>query len=357
MSSSTSSSDAISLWRRFFRFAAGTAVLAVGVVYAFVVLVDPFDTLPLSPPADRVPVSTNARFSFPALARSEKFDSANFGTSTSRLLRPDALNAEFGGRFANLAMNDATPYEQSRLMAVFRAEHPAARFVLVGLDVRYCMVGGADEKFTPRPFPEYMYGHSPWRGYREMLNLFAVQEAGKQFGILFRIKRQVYGSDGYASFVPPDSQYDPARAAMHLRDDGTMVPYGPHTGEASTWQYAAVDRLQAELAELAEATRRIVYFVPYNHRLMPPPGSPGMIIWQECKVRVAGLARRLPNTLAIDFMRPSPITSVDDNYWDGQHYRIGIADRIVRDLAAANHGEASADYEVLGGSAVASASR
>ena len=88
MSSSTSSSD----WRRFFRLAAGTAVLAVAVIYAFVVLVDPFDTLPLSPPADRVPEASNARFAFPSLARSDKFDSAIFGTSTSRLLRPAVLN-------------------------------------------------------------------------------------------------------------------------------------------------------------------------------------------------------------------------------------------------------------------------
>ena len=93
-------------------------------IYAFVVLVDPFDTLPLSPPADRVPVATNARFAFPALARSPKFDSAIFGTSTSRLLRPAVLNAAFGARFANLAMNAATAYEQSRLLG--RVPHGAS---------------------------------------------------------------------------------------------------------------------------------------------------------------------------------------------------------------------------------------
>jgi len=49
-------------------------------------------------------------------------------------------------------------------------------------------------------------------------------------------------------------------------------------------------------------------------------------------------------------MRPSPVTSVDDNYWDSLHYRIGVADRIVRDLAEANRGAASPDYLVLGGS-------
>src|SRR5271154_5411767 len=174
MSSSTSSSD----WRRFFRLAVGVGVLVAGAIYGFVVLVDPFDTLPLSPPADRVPVATNARFAFPSLARSDRFDSAIFGSSTSRLLRPVVLNAEFGAQFANLSMNAATAYEQSRLMAVFRTAHPAARVVLVGLDISYCMPGEAEVKFTPRAFPAWMYDGSLWRGYGEMFNLYALQEAG-----------------------------------------------------------------------------------------------------------------------------------------------------------------------------------
>ena len=164
-------------------------MLAVAIVYAFVVLVDPFDTLPLSPPVNRVPVATNARFAFPALARSDRFDSAVFGTSTSRLLRPVVLNAAFGARFVNLAMNAATAYEQTRLMAVFREAHPGAQQVLVGLDLAYCMPGLPELKFTPRPFPAWMYEGSRWRGYREMFNLYAVQEAGKEFGTLIGIRR------------------------------------------------------------------------------------------------------------------------------------------------------------------------
>lgn len=353
MSSSISSSD----WRRFFRLAVGTAVAVVAIVYAFVVLVDPFDTLPLSPSADRGPIADNQRFSYPALARSDKFDSAVFGTSTSRLLRPAALNAEFAARFANLAMNSATPYEQSRLMAVFRAAHPAARVVIVGVDQGYCLTGGTDEKFTPRPFPEWMYGHSPWLGYREMFNLYAVQSAGQQFGVLIGIKQPTYGHDGYANFLPSDSQYDPARVAEHLSWEGTLSPTGQHDGDPATWDYAAIDRLHRELAVFAPTTRRILYFVPYNHRLMPPADSIGMVTWRECKRRVGALAGQLPNTLAVDFMLPTSITTSDDNYWDGQHYRLAIADRIVRDLAAADRGETSPDYQVLGSSGVASARR
>src|ERR1700761_9237412 len=129
MSSSTSSSDRD--WRRFFRLFAGTAAAAVAVLYAFVVLVDPWGSLPINLPVDRVPVTSNQRFAYPVLARSPTFDSAIFGTSTSRLLRPSRLNPAFGARFANLAMNDATPYEMSQLMTVFAQAHPAAKMVLL----------------------------------------------------------------------------------------------------------------------------------------------------------------------------------------------------------------------------------
>jgi len=333
------------------------AAAIVAIVYAFVVLVDPFDTLPLSPNVDRGPIADNQRFSYPALARSDKFDSAVFGTSTSRLLQPATLNAEFGARFANLAMNSATPYEQSRLIAVFRSAHPTARFIIVGLDQGYCLTGGTDDKYTPRPFPEWMYGHNLWLGYREMFNLYAVQSAGQQFGVLIGIKPLPYGKDGYTNFLPPEWQYDPERVAAHLAWEGTLSPSGSHGGEPGTWDYAAIDRLRSELTPIAATTRRILYFVPYNYRLTPPGDSTGMAMLRECKRRVGELARQLPNTLAVDFMLPTPITTVDDNYWDGQHYRLAIADRIVQDLAAADRGETSPDFQILGASSVASARR
>jgi hypothetical protein len=357
MSSSTSSSDSIALWRRFFRIAAGTAALVAAMVYAFVVLVDPFDILPLSPPADRVPVASNARFAFPSLARSEKFDSAIFGTSTSRLLRPVMLNPEFDARFANLAMNDSTVYEQSRLLSVFAQAHPAAKVVLFGLDIRYCVTGDSFQILTPRPFPEWMYGDNLWRGYREMFNLYAVQEAGQEFGILIGIKRRNLGLDGYTSFVPPDSQYDSARVAEHLRKAGTMIPPGIRHGAAASWRYPALEQLESDMRQFAAGTRKILFFVPYNHTILPPPGSPAALAWTECKQRAARLAAQIPNSLAVDFMRPSPITSNDDNYWDELHYRLAIGDQIARDLAAAARGEASPDYRVLVADQVESAQR
>ena len=349
MSSSTSSSESPPSWRRFFRLAVGTTAISVAVLYAFIILVDPWGSLPLSLPLDRTPVTSNQRFAYPVLARSKTFDSAIFGTSTSRLLRPADLDPAFGARFANLAMNDATPYEMSRLMGVFTRAHPAARMVVLGVDSPWCVTGDSYNKLSPRAFPEWMYQPNRWPGYARMFNLFALQEAAKAFAVLTGLKPPDMGRDGYTRFVPPDDQYDAARAAAHLQEAVPRIPGGDRTGAAANWRFPALEELQDGLAALPAATVKILFFVPYNHRLLPPPNSDGSSVWEECKRRVAGLADTIPNVMVADFMRPSPITTVDENYWDPLHYRTRVAGQIARDLVAADHGTASPDYRLMRG--------
>jgi hypothetical protein len=349
MSSSTSSSEPSGPWRRFFRLATGVAAFAVTVLYAFIVLVDPWGSLPLGLPLDRVPVTSNQRFAYPTLARSPTFDSAIFGTSTSLLLRPTVLDPALNARFANLSMNSATPYEISRLMDVFAEAHPAAKMIMVGVDSTWCGTGDSYQKLTPRPFPEWMYRQNRWRGYMEVFNLFAVQEAAKAFAVLTGLKQPDMGRDGYRRFVPPDDRYDAARAAVHLRDEGPRVPGGDRAGAPATWRFPALEVLGRNFSALSPVTRKLLFFVPYNYRLLSAPGSDGAAVWDECKRRVANLAQIVPNVMVVDFMRPSPITTVDDNYWDPLHYRIGVADRIVRDLVAADRGETSPDYRLMAG--------
>jgi hypothetical protein len=350
MSSSTSSSDPTSdraAWRRFFRLAAGTTAAVAAFVYLFVAIVDPFDTLPLSPPFDRAPIATNARFSFPALARSDKFDSAIFGSSTSRLLRPALLNPEFDARFANLAMNAATAYEQSQMLKVFLRAHPDAKAVMIGLDDIWCLTR-KPMLYTPRPFPEWMYGANRWAGYTQLLNLYTVEQSGIQFATLLGLKSEVYGRDGYTSFVPDDSEYDPARVAAYLAEAARAMPKDTAPVSAAGLPYPAIDLLRDDLAAIPARTTKIVFFTPLNHVLQPVAGKL-LAEWNECKQRVTSMAARTPNTVVVDFMIPSPITSNDDNYWDSAHYRVAIADRLARDLAAAAKGQASpdGDYRLL----------
>jgi hypothetical protein len=317
----------------------GTALGGLALVYAFVVLVDPWGMLPLSPPWPRVPISTNARFSFPALATSPAFNAAIFGTSTSRMLRPAVLDAAFGVRFVNLAMNSASATEQARMLALFRRSHPAARAVLVGLDAAWCERVPQE---SGRPFPEWMYEGSPWRGYAEMANLYAVQEAANQFAVMIGLKRRRYGLDGYTSFLPDDSRYDAARVARTFAQWGD-APDRPVVPVV----LPALALLHAGLAALPAATRKVLVFMPSEIGQHGAPGSDAAVLLAACKARVTEMARGLPGSLVLDFQIDSPITRDRNNYWDPLHYRIGIADRIMADIAAALAGRAGADDRIL----------
>ena len=303
----------------------------VAVVYAFVVLVDPWDTLPLSPPAPRVPISSNARYSFPALARSQRFDSIVLGTSTARLLQPAQLDGPFGAHFANLAMNSATAWEQTQLLRVFLRAHPNPRAVLIGLDQQWC--GTSTDETTPRPFPRWMYAANRWPAYREMLTPYAVQEAANQFAVLIRLKRPTYGTDGYTSFVPNDDAYDPARV------DAAFARWPPLDTTAATPHepvaLPALARLREALATIPPTTRIGLFFVPLHVSQQGAPGTRDDARWTACKAAVVSLvqARVAGRATVLDFLWASPITTDRANYWDPLHYRVAVAARVSHMLA------------------------
>lgn len=345
MHSSTSSSDPAA-WRRFLGLCLAVALGGTALVYAFVAIIAPWGMLPLAPPLPRVPVSSNARFSFPALAASPRFDSAIIGTSTARLLRPAALDPLFHARFVNLSMNAATAYEQSRLLRVFLRAHEAPRVVAIGLDVVWCRTGATYAKFTPRPFPAWMYGDNRWTGYLHLLSLYAVQEAGNQLGVMLGLKRREYGLDGYTNFTPPESEYDPARAHAHiLAEPPDVLGFGNAPPAARHFPTHAL--LAEDLARMPAATRKLLFFVPYYRSIQGAPGSLTARLYAECKRRITRLAAATPNATVVDFMIDSPITRSESNYWDPRHFRTPIADRLARDLALAADGKMTEDDRIL----------
>lgn len=345
MSSSTSSSDPA--WRRFFQRAVATAAIGCAVLYAFVALVDPWGVLPFHIPAERPPISTNARYAFAGLARSDRFDAAIFGTSTSRMLRPASLNEAFGARFANLAMNAATAYEQSRLFDVFLRAHPRPRAVIIGLDHVWCDAGPL-QRYTPRAFPEAFYEASPWPAYREMLSFYAMQEAGRQFAVLTGMMRPRYGRDGYTRFLPPEERYDAARAAANL------PPLPPETSRHIATPPADLPMppmalLQRMVAATPGDTRLVLVFMPLYLGAQGAPGSGSAAVTEACKREVVAMARARPGTVVLDYWRASPITREPTNYWDPMHYRDAIAERIEAALSRAARGApgGSEDYADL----------
>ena len=312
-----------------------TAFGLLALIYGFVVVVDPWDTLKLSPPLPRVPISSNARYSFPALARSQRFDSVVLGTSSSRLLQPALLDTGFDARFVNLAMNSATAWEQSQMFGVFLRAHPAPRVVIIGLDSAWCE--GESPRTTSRPFPPWMYRADLWPSYREMLTPYAVQEAFNQFAVMVHLKQRRYGLDGYTRFVPEESQYDRGRRdAAFLRWPPTDTAAPPPGAVA---ELPALALLREMLTALPASTRKVLFFVPLFRERQGVPGSVTAWRWAACKREVADIADAT-GAEALDFLIPSRITQDRDNYWDPVHYRVPVATALAEALARGESADA-----------------
>ncbi len=328
----------------------GLALFLAGAIW----IIDPYDNLPFSPPLKRMPLAQNQRYSYPAIARNPVFDSLVIGTSTTRLLRPDAFNEALDARFANLSMNSATAYEQARILEVFARRHRAPKFVIVGLDVVWCSVGEKQAKYTFRRFPEWMYDANPWNDIPQLLEFKTFEVVGRQAGYLLGLRKARYGYDGYANFLPPASKYDLEKTRKTIygatgprRREASAPPSRGFESERASWTYPSHRLLEGVLNRLPDVTRKILVFVPYHHFIQPVPNTAEAARWEECKTRIGKMAGRHSNTIVLDFMIPSPITSRDENYWDVLHTTNEIADQLVRLIAKGARGEPSSNGEFV----------
>ncbi len=308
-------------------------------------LVDPYNALPVRWPMRERPImDINQRFMYPALARSGRFDSAVIGTSTSRLFDPENLDRAFDARFANLAMNAATAWEQSRMLDLFLRRVPKPKRLIIGIDNVWCDARADAERITFRGFPEWMYGENPWAGYLYMLNPITVEIAGRLVANRLGLRRERIRNDGYEVFTPPDEVWTLERARFHLwggREPRAPAPQVPPVvlapAEAATERMPALPWLDEALARAAIGDRAIIAFMPHHVSVQPQLGSRGWARLDLCKGRVAAIAAR-HGAIVLDFMIPGSVTTDDTLYWDPLHYKVSVARRLEGWLADAAAG-------------------
>ncbi|MCZ6896026.1 MAG: hypothetical protein O7H40_18510 [Gammaproteobacteria bacterium] len=319
-------------WPRFTRFVL-FATLLIGVcLYAFILILDPYQNVPFSPALNRAPVSTNQRFAYPALARELDFDGAIIGTSTVRLLDPARLGQLLDARFVNLAMNSATAYEQTRIHEVFVRHHPAARYLVFGIDETWCNRADTIKQYTFRAFPEWMYDENRWNDLLYLFNDKALENAVRMLELLTGRREPKYRLDGYRDFTGDFGSYD--LAVVRERLYGTAQPPVADVQIAPSltqpgWDYPLLDVLRDVLNETPAPTRIILLFPPLHSHYVA-----GRIAnLRECKGRLAALLPNFDNVAVLDFMHISPLTRADTNYWDPLHFTNEVAVSLERDIA------------------------
>ena len=328
-------------WGRYLTRLLATFAAVNVALYLFVLAMNPFGNLPNTVLPEHLIMDTNQRFQYPSILRSGRYDSLIVGTSTSRLFVPRQFDAIFGGRFANVAMDAGTAWEQGQLIDLFLRRSISPRTLVIAVDHVWCSPDADRQRTTAlRGFPEWMYDDDRWNDLAYMYNTRAIEIAGRRLAAALFAKTERLGRDGYEVFTPPEADYDLAKVQAKIYGTGARriaPPVDPAANisdaERSSWRFPALAWLDRHLAS-GRWHRLALVWPPVHATAQPVPGTLAAAREGECKAQIAAIAAR-HKAPVIDFRIRSPITMADANYWDPLHYRIGIADRVAADLGRA----------------------
>lgn len=322
-------------WKRFLLVFITIAFSLFITLFILIAVINPYNNLPVSLEMERFRVTGNERYALPAFAKSNEYDSALFGTSTSMLLRPSDLNNNVVGKFVNLSMGSATPHEQLELLALFLRHHDQPKKILIGIDVAWCSTENPSPLYTFRPFPPWQYDENQWNDYLYLLNTRTIVHSLRLFKIKLGLSSPRYGEDGYFQFVPDTSEYIPGKALSNLYKDGIKRPFteisklmSVNNSHPPKWSYPDLQKLKQGLASIPDETEKILFFPPYHFAHIDDPRQ-----WKKyyyCKKEVTEIVSSLNHTYLVDFMIPSDITMKDSNYWDPLHYTLEVAKTITQ---------------------------
>ena len=340
-------------WRPFVVTVFATLIATLLGFYGFTLALDPFGIRVVAGGRPAPLMDVNQRFMYPQVVRSGRYDGAIFGTSTMRLVDPAKLGPAFGTRLANLSMNAATPWEQIQLAELMLREVATPKLMVFGLDHTWCAADAADpdKRTTFRAFPPWLYNDNRLAMVPHVFNLTSLEIAGRVLMNRLGLAKPRMRPDGYGVFTPPDIRYDLRQAQAHIWEGGPprrIEPVAPTTVlsqvEKAGLRLPAIEWLREIVARIPADTRLLLVFPPIHVVVQPRPGSPAAAADGACKERAIDLALSHPKAIAVDFRRPSAITTEDANYWDNLHYRERVAERVVQDIVeAARTGKSAAD--------------
>jgi hypothetical protein len=300
-------------WRR-----CAIAFLAVffgglGSIYAFLLLVDPYDTGRFATPLRPGVSDTGQRTANASRGRDPGFNAAIFGNSRAQLLDPAKLSEATELNFVQLTTPGSGPKEHMTMMRYFIRHHPDTEALVLSVDERWC---GHDPSLPVIfPFPFWLY-----RGNLEYLAHLLSTRA------FTTAQNRIKLAMGLAT--PTDSRgymdYETGRVwNFHpdiRADTDAAIPALP----ANTY-FPALEAFDGVLAELSPQTALVIIMPPVYYGMLPHPGTQTAADLPACK---AALARRLVGRRRsgfLDYLVDGPISRDPSNFMDREHYRLNIA--------------------------------
>jgi hypothetical protein len=309
-------------WRKFLWPFALTFGAGLAIPFLLVLLADPYGVSPVRAISPEIVVPTQRRFIVADIIRSGRYDSFIVGTSTVNSINPAQLEAAFGGRFANVAVHGATPYEQMRVLDLVLRQTPKPRTVIVGLDDVWCSQAEPARYHPQVQFPDWLFGDSRLDHFAHLLNWRAMELARRKLEIAWSPSKARVAPNGFNDDLPPDTTWSLEKAMPRLTAEVERATAGMTASPGPATSFPALTLLDSTLNRSGGTTRLVAVLMPTYL-----PDSAAQIAPDACKTALASIVRK-HRGVALDFMRPSAWTVNARNFWDRQHFRQVIAEML-----------------------------
>lgn len=300
-------------WRRFAVTFLSTLFGGLGAIYAFLLVIDPYDTGRFPTFMKPGVADEGARTGSASRGHDPQFDAAIFGNSRGHLLDPVRLSQGTGANFVQLTTPGSGPNEQMVLMRYFLARHARVKAMIINVDERWC---AHDPALPVRfPFPFWLY-RSDAEYLAHLLSTRAIAAARNRIELAWGLRRP-FDPRGYLDYETgrvwnfhPSPFVDPM-PEVPAREPDTFFP--------------AIDAFDPVIATVAAETAIVMVVPPVYRSLLPKPGSQLAADLQACKAELAGRVGSRPRSTFLDFMVDGPIARDPENFMDQEHYRLRVA--------------------------------
>lgn len=291
----------------------------IALVYAFLLVTDPYDTGRFPTPLPPGVSDIERRTATASRGRDPRFNAAIFGNSRTFMLDPERLSRATGLSFVSLGTPAAGPQQEMAVTRYFLRFHPAAAAIVFSIDERWC---GHDPSMPQTiTFPFWLY-----RGDLEYLANLLSTRAFNAAQVRIRLALGRVAPTDPRGFMDYEAgkvwNFHPAEVAGAAAGTGSA-------GVAANAYFPALEAFDGLLAELPPQTRFVIMMPPLYYSALPRQGSQEAADLSACK---AALGRRIgrQGVAFLDYQVDGAMARDPQNFMDMVHYRRPFA-RLIED--------------------------
>jgi hypothetical protein len=280
----------------------------------------------------RLDTDTPQRTDNVALGRSARFNAAIFGNSHGQLLSPRRLSQATGLDFVQLTVPGANVREQLATMHWFMRHHPRPGALVLALDERWCVTDPALPLRSPFPF--WLYSDSNLVYLANVLSIRSLR-----YGL-----RRLASAGGPAS-IDGYSDYEVGRTWSFKPGEWAPAEGFPARDDRPFRRepdFPGLILLDALLGEIPASTPIVIVLPPQFYTELPQAGTGGARFRDYCKWQIALRAQRGAGSAFLDFLVDSAITRNPENFMDPGHHHGNVAEMIEAEIATALNGRRAA---------------